>query len=201
MVDHQTLLHRLSHRFDVDCAFKWFRSYLSDRYQTVKVNGGVSCSPELRYGVPQGSVLGPILFLLYIWPLSDIKRHHKANFQLYADDTQLYLTFISSTADLAKLAIEDCVRDIDAWMIVNMRKMNRDNTELVVLNASHRPPPLSTARNIGVLYSHVSGTSCHSCMQGRLLPPSKYQQYKEIYQSPYSRNIFARFHYFQTGLL
>ena len=161
MVDHQTLLHRLSHRFDVDCAIKWFRSYLSDRYQTVKVNGGVSCSPKLRYGVPQGSVLGPILFLLYIWPLSDIKRHHKANFQLYADDTQLYLTFISSTADLAKLAIEDCVRDIDAWMIVNMRKMNRDNTEPVVLNASHRPPPPSTARNISVLYDTVMSMEHH----------------------------------------
>ena len=93
--------------------------------------------------------------------MSDIKRHHKANFHLYADDTQLHLTFISSTADLAKLVIEDCVRDIDAWMIVNMRKMNRDNTELVVLNASHRPPPPSTARNIGVLYDTVMSMEHH----------------------------------------
>ena len=93
--------------------------------------------------------------------MSDIKRHHKANFHLYADDTQLHLTFISSTADLAKLVIEDCVRDIDAWMIVNMRKMNRDNTELVVLNASHRPPPPSTARNISVLYDTVMSMEHH----------------------------------------
>ena len=46
-------------------------------------------------------------------------RHHKSNFHLYADDTQLYLTFIPSTSDLAKLAIEGCVRDIDAWMIAD----------------------------------------------------------------------------------
>ena len=93
-------------------------------------------------------------------------RHHVVNFHLYAHDTQLYMTFESSSANLAKLAIEDCVRDIDNWMTVNMLKMNRDETELVVLNASHRPPPplmsisvcdevismSSAARNIGVLY-------------------------------------------------
>ena len=103
---------------------------------------------------------------LYTSPLGDIMRHHEVNFHLCADDTQSCLTFESSSANLAKLAIEDCVRDIDNWMTVNMLKMNRDKTELVVLNARHRPPsPLtsisdcdevismsSAARNIGVLY-------------------------------------------------
>ena len=102
-------------------------------------------------------------------------RHHKVNFHLYADDKQVYLTFKSSTADLAKLVIEDCVRDIDAWMTVNMLKMNRDKTELVVLNASHRPPPplksisvcdeliskTSTAGNIGVMYDTVMSMEHH----------------------------------------
>ena len=56
-------------------------------------------------------------------------RHLEGNFHLYAGDKQLYLTFKSSTTDLAKLAIEDCVRDIDAWMTVNMLKINRDKIE------------------------------------------------------------------------
>lgn len=69
----------------------------------MKVNGGVSSSRELLYGVPQCSVLGPILFLLYTSPLGDIMRHHNVDFHLNADDTQLYITFESSSADLAKL--------------------------------------------------------------------------------------------------
>ena len=54
---------KLSYQLKQD--LKWFRSHLSDRYQTGKVNGGVSSSRELHHGVPQGSVIGPILFLLY----------------------------------------------------------------------------------------------------------------------------------------
>ena len=103
-VNLQILLHRISYRFGiVDCGLQWFRSYLSDRYQTVKVNGGVSSSREFLYGVPQRSVLGSILFLLNISPLGDVMRQHNVDFHLYADDTQLHITFESSFADLAKL--------------------------------------------------------------------------------------------------
>ena len=144
-VDHRILLDRLSQRFGiVDNALGWFRWYLSDRHQVVKVTGSQSSCCELRCGVPQGSVLGPILFLLYTSPLGDIMRYHQVKFHLYADDKQLYLTFKSSP-EMAKVAMEACVRDIDAWMTANMLKMNRDKTELLVLKALHRPlPPLTS---------------------------------------------------------
>ena len=126
----------------VDNALEWFHSYLSDRHQVVKVNGSRSSRRELRSGVPHGSVLGPILFLLYTSPLGNIMRYHQVKFHLYADDTQLYLTFKSSP-EMAKAAMEACVRDIDTWMTAYMLKMNRDKTVLLVLKARHRPlPPL-----------------------------------------------------------
>ena len=86
--DHQILLRKLVHYGIRGVANKWFASYLDKRYQTVKVNGKLSNKEMITCGVPQGSILGPILFLLYI---NDIKNSSKiSNFFLFADDTSTY---------------------------------------------------------------------------------------------------------------
>ena len=125
---------------------------------------------SLRCGVPQGSVLGLVLFTLYTSPLGDIARQHKASFHLYADDTQLNLslkTGVREDMEQATLIVEKCVRDIDAWMAANKLKLNRDKTY-----AHHRPclslesvvvsneviTPSSSARNIGVLFDSDMST-------------------------------------------
>ena len=118
------------------------------------------------------------MFTLYTSPLGDILRHHKVNFHLYADDTQLYLSFKSEVredVEQASSTMEACIRDIDAWMTVNKLKMNRDKTELLVLKAHHHPlpplksvavsdeliRPLSVATNIGVLVFDTNMSTEH----------------------------------------
>ena len=87
-VDHCILLSRLSSRFGIGgTALEWFRSYLSDRTQFVNVNGSTSERYVLQFGVPRGSVLGPLLYSLYTSPLSDIANKHGLSFHFYADDT------------------------------------------------------------------------------------------------------------------
>jgi len=109
-----------------DC-HQWFKSYLTDRCFRVKVNVVSSSLRHMQFGVPQRSILGPILFLLYTVPIGDIMRMNQIDFHLYADDTQLYLSFSTSSyaeLDSAKQQIETCLSEIDKWMAYNKLKIN-----------------------------------------------------------------------------
>ena len=145
-VDQTILVSRLSNRFGIrDTALNWFRSYLQLRKQFVSVNGiDLSAIKDLQYGVPQGSVLGPLLCSLYPSPLGDIARKHGIPFHLYADDTQLYLLFTSNCPNHTsnvKETVELCVKDIGDWMLCNklINKLNQDKTELLVVSSRYRP--------------------------------------------------------------
>ena len=87
-VDYDILLGRLEHRFGITGkALSWLTSYLTDRTQFVKVANEHSTSRKLLCNVPQGLVLGPIVYSMYTAPLADIMRQHGLNFHFYADDT------------------------------------------------------------------------------------------------------------------
>ena len=93
-------------------ALQWFHSYLSDRYQSTSVNNSSSSPSQLMYGVPQGSVLGPILLVLCTTPLSDIIANQSVNRQLFADDTQLQKSApLSEVTNLTKELVA-CTDDI-----------------------------------------------------------------------------------------
>ena len=89
-VDSGILLQRLTNLFGITGTFKtWIASYLIDQTEKVKVGSSESSMVTLKYGVPQGSVLGPILFILYTTPLGQICRKDGIHYHLHADDSQL----------------------------------------------------------------------------------------------------------------
>ena len=99
-IDHSILLHRLKYRFGVSGpALEWFASYLSQRYQYICIGKVTSSKRQISSGVPLGvgSVLGPLLFTMYISPLGDGIRKHGINFHLYADDFSCTCRFVRVT--------------------------------------------------------------------------------------------------------
>ena len=166
-VDHAILLRRLDVSFGIrGNALNWFASYLSGRSQQVSVHGILASSFYLEFGVPQGSVLGPVLFLLYTADLVALVQGFDFSAHVFADDLQVYCHFLDGKEQVALKLFRDYSESVSRWMSSNRLKLNPLKTELIWLHSSRRNPtflqkdivlfgspitPVNVVRNLGVI--------------------------------------------------
>ena len=131
-LDYSILLTRLSTWFGISSiSLKWFSSYLSSRTSVVDIQPNLSPSSTSTCGVPQGSLLGPILFNLYTTPLSTIISSSTISHLLYADDTQLFISFIPKQYSAAISNLQSTVSLISSWMSSNYLTLNPTKTDFL----------------------------------------------------------------------
>ena len=145
-INHNTLLRRLSGYGLSGDVLPWQTSYLCNRTCVVRVKSGVSEVETITTGVPQGTVLGPLLFNAYIAPLTTPLQKHNIHHHLYADDTQLYITFPPTDHTQALARMEACLQDAKAWLCDNGLVMNDNTSQAIVIRSSSLRTPTSLTR-------------------------------------------------------
>jgi len=133
---HKTTIQRLELEFDIaGTALQWFQSYLSGRTYSVRV-GSTSSSPvSVSSGVPQGSVLGPLLFTVYVSPIGRLIQSCQVGYHAYADDTQLFTALKTSVQDNISRLVQ-CVETLQTWFWHNGLLLNPDKSEVISLGTS-----------------------------------------------------------------
>ena len=159
-IDHSTLLGCFLDWFGVGgSALKWFSSYLTEHYQSVKIGSTLSDLQKLLFGVPQTSVLGPLLFSLYTSPLSALIGKHKGvNFHFYADDTQVYVNLSHMNASAAFDKLNRCLQDVKEWMLASKLKLNPEKTEFILFDSKKQAERLNACFPIDILCNSLHPT-------------------------------------------
>uniref|UniRef100_A0A3B1IUE7 Reverse transcriptase domain-containing protein n=1 Tax=Astyanax mexicanus TaxID=7994 RepID=A0A3B1IUE7_ASTMX len=162
-VDLDILIDRLENWVGLSgTVLQWFKSYLKGRKFFVSLAEHRSNDYNINYGVPQGSVLGPLLFSLYMLPLGHIIKKHGVSYHSYADDTQLYIS-VEQNDSRALDRLTSCLTNIINWMNRNFLKLNEEKTEILIIgNTAEKsivlgqlgnlaPQVTDEIRNLGVI--------------------------------------------------
>jgi hypothetical protein len=167
-IDHRTLFTRLSTFFGITgSALKLIESYLCDRTQSVVIGDTTTPPSPLRTGVPQGSVLGPLLFSMYTSPISHIFDNSPISHHLYADDTQLYMSFSAADSANSLSLLSSTLDSVHSWFTASGLTVNPAKTEYLLIGTPQQRAkvtstsiqfqsialnPTLSARNLGVVF-------------------------------------------------
>ena len=116
-------------------SLKLIKSYYSNRTQPIQIDDVLSDFANIICGVPQGSVLGPLKFSLYVLPMSATLKYHKISYHFSTDDTQLYISFKCKQPLETISKVNSCLTNIWRWMITNKSKINDSKAEFIVFSS------------------------------------------------------------------
>jgi len=191
-IDHSILLHRLSSFYGIaGTAHNLLSSYLSSRTQSVSIDSSTTKHSPVPTGVPQGSVVGPLLFSLYTSPFSHIFSSTPVNFHLYADDTQLYISFSPTDPQPCLSSLSTTLNSLHNWLTANKLTVNPSKTEFLIIGTPQQRAkllspsisfqgstitPSHSVRNLGVIFdsdhsftSHISSVCQSASFHIRLI--------------------------------
>ena len=160
-INHGILLNKMKKRFGISSIeLKWFESYLSNREQQCSINEQLSFKKTITCGVPQGSILAPLLFLLYITDLPECLSSTTPC--IYADDTQIF----SSSYDANELVIKlnSDLAHVRNWLIENKLQMHPSKSKLMFIGSSYNLNNKNTEQPLVVNNIPVSRTDTHKCL-------------------------------------
>ena len=157
-ISHPVLLRKLQELGVSGNLWSWIKNYLSNRHQVTVINGHTSRSLPVKFGVPQGSVLGPILFSLFCNDLPDINDSKEGKIFMYADDTTLYA--IAPNHDLVAIILNKMLEKLFKWCCQNRLTPHPDKTELMLMSRKKFIGPLQCIKLGGSTIKQVKFTRC-----------------------------------------
>ena len=178
-IDHPIHVNRLHTDFGFTyTVLQWFSSYLTDRTHYISLSNHCSAFAPVHSAVPQGSVLGPILFTIYIKPLSAIIDSHSIIHHSFSDELQLQMSVPPDRISELLNSMQSCISDVKAWANANMLKLNDNKTDLMLVTSKrtkhlHNLPTSITICNAQIPFkqsvNNLGFTSdCHLTMNAHV---------------------------------
>ena len=164
LVDHNVLLERLRRSFGITSSvLQWFHSFLSKRHNFIRFRDTLSPLSSVHRGVPQGSVLGPILFVLYTADIIELAQVFDLKIHMFADDIQVYGSCPSNDVNILSSRMSSCISSLHTWLKANKLHLNARKSNVMWIGSKQRLASIS-AEGIQIGDQTIHPVSCIQCL-------------------------------------